>query len=185
MSSTTILSVRCQNCGASLQLNEQVRFITCHYCKGELEVVQNESATYTKLLDQLVSGNEEMKSKLEVIQLQNDLNLLEQDWQRWKEEHLDQDEHGLVEPTDLNSGLNLRVGLTVFFVGLVTSTIVALVTGKEVAGILIIFTIVGGIISLRNLYGEKDLAIYQNNHTSYLTKRAILQGYLEKARKRQ
>ena len=70
---TQIVKLACQGCGADLEVSEGIRFMTCNFCGSKLEVVQDESVTHTRLL-------EDIADDLKVIQLQNDLEKLDREW---------------------------------------------------------------------------------------------------------
>ena len=43
----------CQGCGADLQIDETIRFVTCNYCNARLEVVHDTTVTHTRQLDKI------------------------------------------------------------------------------------------------------------------------------------
>jgi hypothetical protein len=43
----TVTKVCCQSCGADLQIDESIRYVTCNYCNSVLEVVHGASVTHT------------------------------------------------------------------------------------------------------------------------------------------
>lgn len=93
------VGVRCQHCGASLQIGDSVRFVTCGYCHTELEVVRDASIVHTALLQRIAASAEEANERLKVIEFQNSLTSLDQDWERWKERYLGRSQDGsLIEP---------------------------------------------------------------------------------------
>lgn len=96
---TQALSVRCQNCGSPLQVGDSIRFITCGYCHTELQVVRDASTVHTEVLGRIEQNTQTAVSQLKVIEIQNDLDLLDREWQQWRENNLGHDKAGtLVEP---------------------------------------------------------------------------------------
>jgi len=76
-----ITRVCCQGCGADLQVDEAVRLVTCNYCHAKLEVVHDPTVTHTRLLEKLDRTTDRMAGNLRVIELQNDLERLDREWE--------------------------------------------------------------------------------------------------------
>jgi len=77
--------VCCQGCGADLEVDGNVRFVTCNYCHAKLEVIHDPSVTHTRLMEKLEQNTERMAGNLKVIELQNDLERLDREWDSGKE----------------------------------------------------------------------------------------------------
>lgn len=75
-----ISKVCCQGCGADLNVDESVRYVTCNHCHARLEVVHDTSVTHTRLLEKLEQNTGRMAGNLRVIELQNDLERLDREW---------------------------------------------------------------------------------------------------------
>jgi len=71
----------CQGCGADLQVSEEIRFVTCNYCQSKLEIVRDASVTHTRVLEKLERTTERIAGNLKVIELQNDLERLDREWE--------------------------------------------------------------------------------------------------------
>ncbi len=94
-----VTRVCCQGCGADLQVDETIRFVTCNYCGAKLEVVHGESVTHTKQLDRIERTTDLLASNLKVIELQNEIERLDREWDRDSEGLMVRDQHGrLQEP---------------------------------------------------------------------------------------
>jgi hypothetical protein len=92
--STSALTVRCQNCGAPLKVSDGIRFMTCNYCKAELELVRDTSATHTRLLEKLQADTRQMRGSLRILEIQNELERLDRDWEAWRQENLTRSQSG-------------------------------------------------------------------------------------------
>ncbi|MBL9180811.1 MAG: hypothetical protein JNN17_01620 [Verrucomicrobiaceae bacterium] len=78
-----IIPVVCQRCGAPLDVaDESVRFVTCAHCSTPLEIVREATQSHSRILEQIQAVTEDHSRRLEVIELQNDLEKLDQDWER-------------------------------------------------------------------------------------------------------
>jgi hypothetical protein len=89
-----ITKVCCQGCGADLEVDENVRYVTCNYCHARLEVVHDTSVTHTRILERLEKSTERMAGNLQVIELQNDLERLDREWESQKEGYMVSGKHG-------------------------------------------------------------------------------------------
>jgi hypothetical protein len=76
-----VTKVCCQGCGADLQIDESIRYVTCNYCNTRLEVVHDQTVTHTRLLDKIERTTDRMANNLKVIELQNDLERLDREWE--------------------------------------------------------------------------------------------------------
>lgn len=89
-----ITKVCCQGCGADLQVDENVRYVTCNYCHARLEVVHDPSVTHTRLMEKLEKTTERMAGNLQVIELQNELARLDREWEQERESFMVTGKHG-------------------------------------------------------------------------------------------
>ena len=80
-----ITKVCCQGCGADLQVDESIRFATCNYCHARLEIVHDPTVTHSRLLEDIGRTTERMAGNLRVIELQNDLERLDREWEGRRE----------------------------------------------------------------------------------------------------
>lgn len=104
--STSALTVRCQSCGAPLQIAGDIRFLTCNYCKAELELVRDTSATHTRVLEKIQADTQQMRNHLKVLNLQNEIERLDREWEAWRQENLTRRVSGeYFEPTRLTASI--------------------------------------------------------------------------------
>ena len=89
-----ITKVCCQGCGADLQVDESIRFATCNYCHARLEIVHDPTVTHTRLLEDIGRTTERMAGNLRVIELQNDLERLDREWENRRESFMVTGKHG-------------------------------------------------------------------------------------------
>lgn len=95
-----VIKLCCQGCGADLEVSEEVRFLTCNYCHSKLEVVRDVTATHTRVLEKLERTTDRIAGNLKVIELQNDLERLDREWELTRQSLLVRGRHGgLHEPS--------------------------------------------------------------------------------------
>lgn len=78
---TQSFSVRCQNCGAPLQIQESLRYITCAHCGSELEIVRDDSTVHTEVIKAIAGELETMRTKVKVLELQAEIDRLDHQWE--------------------------------------------------------------------------------------------------------
>ncbi len=160
-----ITKVCCQGCGADLQVDETVRYVTCNYCHARLEVVHDPSVTHTRLMEKLERNTERMADNLKVIELQNELERLDREWESRKGSYMVTGKHGHKSlPT--TAGSLVGGGIMVVF-GVIWMSFAAgigapgpfLLFGLLFIGIAI-FSMVNG-ASKANRYGTAEAAFLQ------------------------
>ena len=92
--------VCCQGCGADLDIAEDLRFVTCNFCGSKLEIVHDKTTTHSRLLEKIGRQTNEMAGDLKVIKLQNELERLDREWERFRGKTLVSDKNGNIsEPS--------------------------------------------------------------------------------------
>jgi hypothetical protein len=75
-----LTAVRCNHCGAPLQVGADTRFVTCKFCNTELAVKRTDNAAFTEAVAELAAKTDAMAGNLKVIELQNELERLDREW---------------------------------------------------------------------------------------------------------
>ncbi|MDI1312397.1 hypothetical protein [Prosthecobacter sp.] len=73
------LSVRCNHCGAPLQVSGSTRFVTCQFCHSSLEVKRTDTSIFTEEVAKIAQNTGKMAESLEVITLQNEIERLDRE----------------------------------------------------------------------------------------------------------
>lgn len=74
------LSVRCNHCGAPLEVGAGTRFVTCQFCSSSLEVKRTDNSIFTEEVAKIAENTGRMAESLEVIKLQNEIEQLDREW---------------------------------------------------------------------------------------------------------
>jgi DNA-directed RNA polymerase subunit RPC12/RpoP len=120
-----VTKVCCQGCGADLQIDENIRFVTCNYCNARLEVVHDQTVTHTKQLDKIERTTDGLASSLKVIELQNDLERFDREWDSLRDRLLVRSKDGsLTEPSSAGAVVVgvMVVAFGIFWIGMTLST---------------------------------------------------------------
>lgn len=86
--------VCCQGCGADLEVDESIRFVTCNFCGSRLEIVHDPTTTHSRLLEEIGEKTERISEDLKVIRLQNDLEQLDREWAQERETYMTTNKDG-------------------------------------------------------------------------------------------
>lgn len=89
-----IVALRCNHCGAPLEVGPSTRFLTCQFCHSELAVKHTGSAAYTEVIEQIAATTNQMAGNLKVIELQNELERLDREWADHRENFYVSGKHG-------------------------------------------------------------------------------------------
>ena len=73
------LSVRCNHCGAPLQVSATTRFVTCQFCQSSLEVKRTDTSIFTEEVAKIAQNTGKMAESLEIIALQNEIEKLDRE----------------------------------------------------------------------------------------------------------
>jgi hypothetical protein len=181
--------VCCQGCGADLEVDENVRYVTCNYCHARLEVVHDTSVTHTRLLEKLQKNTERMAGNLQVIELQNDLERLDREWESQKEGYMVSGKHG--HRYLPSTGGSVFGGVIIIIFGIVWTTIASGIahvgSGFPNMGGLGLFPLFGllfiggGIYTIVN--GSSKASAYQSAEQDYQQQRQRLIQQIEEARR--
>lgn len=174
-----VTKVCCQGCGADLQIDETIRFVTCNYCNARLEVVHDETVTHTKQLDKIERTTAELANNLKVIELQNDLERLDREWDNQRNGLLVRSKDGsLSEPSAAGS---IVVGVVVIGFGIFWTVMAA---GMGTPGFFPLFGLVFiGIALFGMISGASKAGQYRNEQAAYQGRRDALIARINRERR--
>lgn len=175
-----VTKVCCQGCGADLQIDESVRYVTCNYCHTRLEVVHDETVTHTRLLDKIERTTDRMANNLKVIELQNDLERLDREWEHQRSSLMVRGKDGHVSvPSSVGS---IAAGVLAIGIGIVWIIFTSSMHAPSfipLFGLLIMGFAVFGMVS-----GTNKASAFQSGRERYEAERRNLISRLENERGR-
>src|SRR5688572_10122426 len=96
-------SVACNHCGATLDIGEDTRFVTCTYCDTKLAVRREKGALFTevrKAVAKLEKRAAKIEGDVDVLKLEAELARVERDWEQRREPLMSRSKDGrLSAPT--------------------------------------------------------------------------------------
>jgi hypothetical protein len=161
----TLVPVSCQNCGASLEVGESTRYVTCQFCQTQLAVQNTGTAIFTELARDLTAKTQLMADELEELRIRNQILQLEQEWLVERDGLMLRTKRGrAVEPTFVSAWLTgLLLLVVAFFFGLVIHS--PRDRGNSTAGLWVLPTFMGIWViisgSLKASTFEKAVAAYR------------------------
>lgn len=165
-----LVPVCCQNCGASLEIPGDARFVTCQFCRSRLAVQNTGHAIFTELLGGVTENGNLMAENLEVIRIQNEIEKLDWEWQIEKETHMIRGRRGRISEPNAAVSVVAGIFLILFTGGLCFS--LPHTQGIPVAA-------VGSLMGIYAIVsGPIKAAAYEKAREAYLAKRYILQTQL-------
>jgi hypothetical protein len=168
----------CQGCGADLEVDESIRFVSCNYCGARLEIVRDASTTHSRLLDRIERRTGEMAGDLRVIRLQNDLEQLDREWQSQRSKYLVTNKRGEVsEPSTAGAVIGglIAAGFGIFWT--ISTSSMGAPGIFPLFGLVFVVFAVFGIASSVNKSGA-----LKSGEMEYQTKRSRLLAQIESAK---
>jgi hypothetical protein len=174
-----ITKVCCQGCGADLDIDGGIRYLTCNYCGVRLEVVHDATVTHTRQLDRIERSTAKMAGNLKVIELQNDLELLDREWSLEREQLMIRNKDGSASepggPGPVVGGVITMVA-GVVWIGFTANM------GAPVFFPLFGFLFIG-IAFFNIITGASKATQYRNSSSVYQGRRARLLAEIQRERK--
>jgi len=173
-----VTKVCCQGCGADLQVDESIRFATCNYCHARLEIVHDPTVTHTRLLEDIGRTTEKMAGNLRVIELQNDLERLDREWDRRRESFM-------ITGKDGHRSIPTQAGSVIGGVAMVVMGLAVLGITSNIGGPAPLFGIAFiGIAIFAMINGSTKAAGYRSAKSAFTRQRNDLIRQIDRARQR-
>jgi len=124
--------VSCNHCGASLQVPEWARFVTCRYCNSQLEIKRTESTITTEVLARIDQNTAAMAEDLHALRQESELERLDREWGQRQAALFMRDKYGNTSRPNAASGIVVAVIMGGF--GVVWTIIASVISGTISAG---------------------------------------------------
>ncbi len=107
-------TVTCGGCGAPLSIPDNVEYVACRFCQAQLHVQRNQSVVFTEVLQSLQKQTERLADNTDVLRLQNEIAMLDREWDQKSSELMIRGKHGRVSVPDKTSAVVGGIFLTLF-----------------------------------------------------------------------
>lgn len=177
------LTLKCNNCGATLEINEQIKFFNCTSCNTSLALKKSGNVAYTEVSGH---GNSVAKPVLETIDInsiENEIARLDREWMIEKKKYQINTKYGSKTPNKHTSaftiiGTVLGLGFMIFWISTVMS---ANNSGDGTSFVFVLFGIVGVIFLIVNSFTNVSKSEnYMEAESQYQQKRNDLLQQLNK-----
>jgi LSD1 subclass zinc finger protein len=168
-SSVSIEDLRCNSCGAPLQVPRSANFVTCNHCRTQLAVRRETTASYTEALAQVSQQTEALTEQVKFLTYQNELSALDRQWETERKSYMIRDKHGHRHvPSEVASVIG---GGAMGIMGLVFLGISAS-AGAGMPAFMGVFLLLGGVVAA--IYGMSKARAYRSAYRRYQMRRAAL-----------
>lgn len=170
--------VCCQSCGADLEVDESIRFVTCNFCNSKLEIVHDSTTTHSRLLEEIGEKTERMSEDLKVIRLQNELEQIDREWESEREGMMTRNKNGSrSKPSAVGAVIGAGITGAFGFIWMVMTSSVSDVPGLGGASLFgLIFIGIAVFVAISGV-GRADR--YRRAESRMLEKRRQLQAKLD------
>ncbi len=169
------IALSCNHCGAPLEIPHEMRFLTCSHCGSRLGVKHSGSAVYTSVLERIEKQTEEIAGRVQTLELQNELERLDREWEMERRNFMTVDKHGRESEPSAIAGL--VSGLAIIGFGLIWIVGIASNGGNGIVAIIGVALIALGIFLMFSTYKESNL--YAQCRTRYEERRNGLVNRIE------
>ena len=172
----TTVSVRCNHCGAPLDVAENTRFVTCTFCNSQLEVKRTENSVFTEEVARIARNTDRMAESLEVIKLQNEIEQLDREWDSVRGGY-ESKRRGKGPPSRAGAAVGL---LFAVFFAIVCFSMAGMASNTGAPGIFQMVPIGMGFFALiAAVMGTVNSTKYQTNRSAYQNRRDELVSRLD------
>jgi len=109
-----LISLNCNGCGAPLDVAADARFAICGHCGARLAVKHSDTAASTELLEGIDRKTDAMTEQLSAIQRQHELERIDREWEREREQHMTTGNNGIRSEPNAICGLIAAIVAGVF-----------------------------------------------------------------------
>ena len=174
-----VTKVCCQSCGADLDVDESIRFVTCNFCGARLEIVHDETTTHSRLLQELGEKTDRMAGEIKVLRLQNELEQLEREWQTAREGLMISGKNGNRSVPSLAG--SLFTGAMMIIIGIIAMTALSNISQSGFTFVVPLMIIGMGVFSL--IQGTSKASRYQTAEAAFKRRRSEKLRQLEEAKR--
>ncbi|WDQ16014.1 zinc ribbon domain-containing protein [Rhodopirellula sp. P2] len=89
-----LISLRCDHCGAPIDVKPKAKYVTCGYCHANLAIHHTGSSYSTELIEDLKETTNALVKDVALIKHNAALDRLDEQWERWRLQTLGTNKHG-------------------------------------------------------------------------------------------
>ena len=168
------MKIRCQGCDTDIEVDEPSRHINCNYCDARLEVSTDGGFAHTEQLEKIARNSSRKAGDSTQIRLQNDLKLLDHDWDQLRIGLMLAEKHGHAPQPPMSKFQ--RAGIMLIALMILVPIMEALIPSHPIiCGVLTLAFIVGAIYPKYGGYAQppsyyEQLSDYQSRRRSLIAR---------------
>ena len=168
-SSPSVEELRCNNCGAPLQVPTSANFVTCNHCRTQLAVRRDATASYTEALEQVSQQTEALTEQVKYLTYQHELAALDRQWESERKRHMVQNKQGTLHVPSRTGSLIAGTMIGMFGIVLVGTSASS---GFGATGVIGLCVMCGAVAV--TIYGFHKAQAYRAAYRRYQLRRAAL-----------
>ncbi|MFK7774703.1 MAG: hypothetical protein AB8F94_21370 [Saprospiraceae bacterium] len=183
-----ITSLKCNNCGANLEINPNIKFFTCTFCNSSLTVKKSGNVMFTEVLEDIKKNTESLIDNSEQMLVEKKIARLDREWTLESQKYLLKGNKGEnYHPESVNGFTEVAGGIFAVIFGIFWMIWTSTITG-ELTGIFSLFPLFGiviigfAIFHMMSNLNTKDS--YKSAKSRYLNERNRLLSELEEYKER-
>lgn len=110
-----ITSLNCNNCGANLEVQPNVKFFTCKFCKSSLSIKHSGNVVYTEVLDEIKNNTEILIDSSEEMLIEKKIARLDREWMIQSQKYQTTGKNGRTHHPENSNGVVELVGFILAF----------------------------------------------------------------------
>ncbi|WDI44080.1 hypothetical protein [Bremerella sp. P1] len=170
-----LIALNCRNCGAPLQVPDDLKHVTCMHCGTQLAIVHEGGAAYTEKLEELSERTEQIEDKLDELHRQQKLAALDREWDNAQEGFK-------VRRKDGSTYLPSKTGSVLSGVGGIGIAVFIMIMGVGMSGksgpgqVIVLFGVVAVLLSVgATVWGYYRADAYEKAKRRYESRRRQIQ----------
>ena len=165
-----LISLRCNHCGAPLDVKPSTRFVTCGFCRAQLAVHSSGNSCSTELLEELKQTTDMLVRDVAELKGDSELERLDRQWERRRQELMVTDKHGNAHIPNKAIAIGGSVFVTLFGV-IWTAFTLRLFPPMALFGLVFI-----GMAIFTGIYSSQKADRYQRERQAYEQQRRERMG---------
>jgi len=98
-----IISLKCNNCGANLQVNEKTVYLQCTSCGSSLAVKKSINTVFTEVLGEVRNDTNQLVNQSKLVLIEKEIERLDREWTIEREQYKIQTKHNSYFPDEEES----------------------------------------------------------------------------------
>lgn len=159
--------LKCNSCGADLEVNAKIKFLNCSFCGSSLTIVHSGNAIFTEVINEIKENTDILVDNSGILLIEKEIERLDREWLIERERYKIKSKH--------SSDLPNNSTIIMSFIGLALGSVFIIFWMQNCSFEFVVFGIVGILVLFFNAISAIIKTVnYNNAKSSYLRKRQRL-----------